>query len=231
MRLHVIFRLILICSAMLLLTASVQAEEKKIKTSNADTNHADVVCLGDSITRRGYPESLEKILGVSVSNAGVNGNTTRQALARLQRDVLSRKPKVVVLFFGANDSRLDAPKTQVSVGEYTTNLTKIVEQCQAIGAKVVLGTMPPIVPEPYFGRHPKENYDAVGGFEKHIDTYYQAALKVARDTKATSLDLHVLLQKTPQWVSEDGVHPTAEGNEIIAKLVADKVKPLLGAKP
>ena len=230
MRLNAVLRSIVVCLLVPGFVFSICADEKRSKTANTDTNHSVVVCFGDSITRRGYPESLEKMLGVSVSNAGVNGNTTRQALARLQRDVLSKKPKVVVIFFGANDSRQDAPKTQVSVSEYATNLTKIVEQCQAIGAKVVLGTMPPIVPEPYFQRHPKETYDAVGGFEKHIQTYYEAALKVARETKATSLNLHVLLQKTPQWVSPDGVHPSPEGNEIIAKLVADSVQPLLQLK-
>src|SRR5437868_298093 len=85
----------------------------------SSTNQPLVVCLGDSITRRGYPECLEKLLPVRVVNAGVNGNTSRQGLARLKRDVLSRQPDVVVLFFGANDSRLDAPKTQVALTEYT----------------------------------------------------------------------------------------------------------------
>lgn len=187
-----------------------------------------VVCLGDSITRRGYPGELEKILNVRVVNAGINGNTSRQGLARLQRDVLSLKPDVVVLFFGANDSRLDAPKTQVALDEYTANLTKIIDQCQRSHARVLLGTMPPIVAEAYYTRHPKENYDAVGGFQQHVEKYREASLKVAKSKKVPVVDLNRLLKKYPQWVTEDGVHPTTpEGNKIIAELVAEKLKPLL----
>src|ERR1043166_4008118 len=48
--------------------------------ADPETNKAVVVCLGDSITKRGYPEALEKLLGVRVVNAGVNGNTSRQGL-------------------------------------------------------------------------------------------------------------------------------------------------------
>jgi lysophospholipase L1-like esterase len=196
------------------------------RNSNSNALPAVVVCLGDSITRSGYPAELEKILKVRVANAGVNGNTSRQGLARLQRDVLSLKPKIVVLFFGANDSRLDAPKKQVALDEYTANLSKIVDECQRIGAKVLLGTMPPIIAEPYFGRHPKENYDAVGGFEKHLEKYRNAAHQVGREKKVEVLDLGKELQKYPNWVTPDGVHPTPEGNEIIAKLVAEKLKPM-----
>ena len=41
---------------------------------------AKVVCFGDSITKRGYPAELGKLLGVEVVNAGVGGNTTTAAL-------------------------------------------------------------------------------------------------------------------------------------------------------
>lgn len=208
---------------------SVRAQRVATSTgSDGSVNtNAVVVCLGDSITRRGYPGELEKILNVRVVNAGINGNTSRQGLARLQRDVLSLKPDVVVLFFGANDSRLDAPKTQVALDEYTANLTKIIDQCQRIHAKVLLGTMPPIVADAYYTRHPKENYDAVGGFQQHVEKYREASLKVAKSKNVPVVDLNRLLRKYPQWVTEDGVHPTTpEGNKIIAKLVAEKLKPL-----
>lgn len=186
-----------------------------------------VVCLGDSITRHGYPQEMEKLLGVRVVNAGIGGNTSRQGLARLQRDVLSKKPDVVVFFFGTNDSRRDWPRYQVSPEEYTANLSKIVDRCQEAGAKVLIGTMPPIVPEPYFTRHPKSSYDDVGGFEKYIESYRAAARQVGRDKKITVIDLNALLQKNPGWSTPDGVHPTPESDQLMAKLIAERVKPLL----
>src|SRR6185503_17521387 len=76
----------------------------------ADTNKPTVVCLGDSITHAGYPAELEKMLLVRVINAGIPGNTSRQGLARLEKDVLSHKPAAVVVLFGTNDIRKDAPR-------------------------------------------------------------------------------------------------------------------------
>src|SRR5688500_7586056 len=68
---------------------------------------ARVVCFGDSITRGGYPDVLAKTLGVEVANAGVNGNSSAMGLARMENDVLARKPEVVVVMFGTNDTRID----------------------------------------------------------------------------------------------------------------------------
>jgi lysophospholipase L1-like esterase len=103
----------------------------------------------------------------------------------------------------------------------------IIDRCQKVGAKVLLGVMPPIVPEPYFTRHPKETYDSVGGFETYINKYRDTARAVGKEKNVPVIDLNALLQKYPNWVSNDGVHPTEEGNKIMATLVAEKVRPLL----
>ena len=77
-----------------------------------------VVCLGDSVTgvyyhtggRRAYPEMVQVALQrlypnaqIEVFNAGIGGNTTGDALNRLDSDVLSRKPHLVTVMFGLND--------------------------------------------------------------------------------------------------------------------------------
>jgi lysophospholipase L1-like esterase len=77
-----------------------------------------IVCIGDSITGvyfhtgglRAYPEMLEIALQkiypqaqVTVRNAGISGDTTKGALARLDRDVLTHKPHLVTVMFGMND--------------------------------------------------------------------------------------------------------------------------------
>jgi lysophospholipase L1-like esterase len=207
-----------------LLPVSLAVAQSKTK------NDFTVVCLGDSITRAGYPVELEKILGVRVINAGVNGNSSREGLARLEKDVLVHHPNVVVLFFGANDGRVDAPKKYVPLVEYEKNLSTIVERCLQAGAKVILGTMPPIDPEPYFTRHVKKDFDAIGGLEKQIRDYRAAALRVGESKKIPVVDLNQLLLKESTWRLPDGVHPTEEGNRIIAQLFAKEIEPLLGTK-
>jgi len=108
-----------------------------------------VVCLGDSVTgvyyhtggRRAYPEMLELALKrlypdakVTVINAGISGNSTRNGLARLDRDVLELKPDLVTVMFGLNDM------VAVPVEEYRTNLMAIAERCRKQGAEVLFCT-------------------------------------------------------------------------------------------
>jgi len=90
---------------------------------NGSTNENDngknitLVCLGDSLTAgygaakpsevdksKSYPAYLQKKTGINtVINAGVSGDTTAQALARVDSDVLSHKPDIVIILLGAND--------------------------------------------------------------------------------------------------------------------------------
>jgi lysophospholipase L1-like esterase len=185
-----------------------------------------IVCFGDSITARGYPKILGESLGVEVVNAGVPGQTSKAALKRMKKDVLDRKPGVVVILFGTNDSRLDDPKTWVPVEEYEKNLESMIEQSRSIGAKPVICTIPPIDPAPYFKRHAKEPFEKAGGLEKVLDSYRAAAKHVAQAKDVPVVDLGQLLLKE-EWMSADGVHPTAKGDEIIAALVEKTVKPMV----
>ncbi len=188
-----------------------------------------VVCFGDSITKRGYPAELARLLGVEVVNAGVGGNTTTAALRRLQADVLAQHPTHVVIFFGTNDSRLDAPKVHVPVDRYVAQLRQMITACSALPARVVLCTLPPINPEPYFQRHAPEPFAAAGGLAAVLGTYRDAVLALGRELNLPVVDLHQLLVAHPAWLSPDGVHPTDAGNAIIARLVAEKLTPLLPA--
>ena len=62
-----------------------------------------VVFLGDSITQ-GWAEGLGLAFpGVKTANRGINGDTSRGVLIRLQEDVLALNPAAVVLLIGTND--------------------------------------------------------------------------------------------------------------------------------
>jgi acyl-CoA thioesterase-1 len=75
-----------------------------------------LVCLADSLTAghgattpgednfdKSFPSFLQKKVSIPVINAGVTGNTTIQGLVRVNDDVISRNPKIVVIGLGAND--------------------------------------------------------------------------------------------------------------------------------
>lgn len=62
-----------------------------------------VIFLGDSITQLWGDALPTAFPGVKIANRGISGDTTRGVLIRLQEDVLSLKPRAVVLLIGTND--------------------------------------------------------------------------------------------------------------------------------
>jgi len=199
-----------------------------MRTAGDETTRAKVVCFGDSITKRDYPEILGHLLGVDTVMAGVAGNSTTQALGRISNDVLAQNPDVVVIFFGTNDLRVDAPKVYTPIDKYTANLEKMIDACTQQKAHVVLCTLPPINHDVYFTRHEKEPYDAAGGLLKLIADYREAAMQVAARRKIPVVDLNHIMAQDLGWLTSDGVHPRPEGSAIIARNVAKAVGSLLG---
>jgi acyl-CoA thioesterase-1 len=103
-----------------------------------------VVALGDSntagdgiVAAAAWPATLEKMLranghDVRIVNAGVSGDTTAEALARLDQAV-PKGTGAAIVFLGRNDKRLHWP-----VARTEENIDKIVAQLRAQGVEVLL---------------------------------------------------------------------------------------------
>jgi len=190
-----------------------------------------VVCLGDSITRGAYlpdestfPAQLQQILqNATVVNAGVPGNTSTAGLLRFDKDVAPQHPQYVVLFFGTNDSVLRENGTyKVPLEKFTKNLQELITRTRALNAQPVLCTLLPILPEPYFKRHPEEIYKKEGGLEAILQRYRTATLDVGKEEKVPVVDLYTTFSNDLSLLrpAPDGVHPTAQGAQVIAREVA-----------
>ncbi|MEI8288476.1 MAG: SGNH/GDSL hydrolase family protein [Verrucomicrobiota bacterium] len=59
-----------------------------------------------------------------------------------------------------------------------------------------------------------------------MERYRAAAVKVAANRHLPLVDLNQESLNELKWLGPDGVHPTTAGNEIIARLVANALKPL-----
>jgi acyl-CoA thioesterase I len=99
-----------------------------------------IVAFGDSLTEgmgvrqdQCYPAVLEGIAGMKVCNFGNTGNTSDVGVQRLG-EVISAKPKLVIVLFGANDALQG-----VSGPVIQANLEKIVDGLHAAGIDVLLG--------------------------------------------------------------------------------------------
>jgi lysophospholipase L1-like esterase len=100
-----------------------------------------IVALGDSLTEgvgatskaTGYIGILEERLLITITNKGVRGDTTEDALKRLDRDVLSENPDIVIILLGGNDYLKKIPEQQTF-----ENLHTIITRIQEKGAVVIL---------------------------------------------------------------------------------------------
>jgi lysophospholipase L1-like esterase len=97
-----------------------------------------VVFLGDDIT-----EAWTQFFpGKPYLNRGIRRQTSGQMLLRFRQDVISLKPKVVVIQAGANDlAGFSGPATQPMIAE---NFMSMVELAKANGIRVVLASLTPV---------------------------------------------------------------------------------------
>ncbi|HEX7152634.1 MAG TPA: arylesterase [Thermoanaerobaculia bacterium] len=110
------------------------------RVKNLDSGGSAIVAFGDSLTSgygasegEDYPSRLAALVGKPVINAGVSGDTTDAAMARLDGDVLSRHPRIVIVGLGGNDFLRRSP-----IATTEANLRTIVRRIQGAGAMVVL---------------------------------------------------------------------------------------------
>lgn len=127
--------------------------------SGAQPGRSRIVCFGAStvhgnVSYNIVDELARRLPDHDLINAGVNGNTSQQALGRLPA-VLACKPDAVVVAIGANDvlvlrgSPLGSPvprdfKDRLTWDGYATNLTAIVDGLRSSGARVALMSIQPI---------------------------------------------------------------------------------------
>ncbi|MFC6647060.1 arylesterase [Granulicella cerasi] len=177
-----------------------------------------LVCFGDSITAgygidngQTYPQYLQSLLDrdgypYRVVNAGVSGNTTKDALDRVA-DVLAKSPAIVVVEFGGNDALRGLPLEQTKA-----NLASVVEQLQAANVRVALAgiTIPPDYGQQYVSRF-NAIYPAVAA--KYRVPYLPFVLKGAYGVAGS--------------MQADGIHPTTQGAAQVALNIETLVKPLL----
>ncbi len=112
-----------------------------------------IVAFGDSLTQgvgapdgEGFVAQISKRLGIPIENAGVSGDTTRDALKRVNV-ILAQNPDIVLVEFGGND-RLQG----ISEQEVFDNLRTLIGDIQRSGAFVILlGVRGGIASDPWSG--------------------------------------------------------------------------------
>jgi lysophospholipase L1-like esterase len=166
---------------------------------------AVVLAFGDSLTfgtgaseDESYPAQLEKLIQRRVVRAGVPGEVTAQALARLPAALDEHAPRLVLLCIGGNDFLRRLGNAQAE-----RNVREMVKLARGRGVAVLLiGT-----PEPGFSVSPPAFYAAIA---KEFKLPYEEAIigEVLKDRSLKS----------------DPIHPNARGYRAIAERLAETLK-------
>lgn len=193
-----------------------------------------IVALGDSITRGVRPgvtaeQTFSALLQAELNragreaevlNVGIGGERTDGGLARLERDVLSKRPDIVLVMYGTNDSYVDQGKTESRITReaYAANLRQIVKKLQAAKIKPILMT------EPRWGDAAKPN-----GAGEHpnvrLEKYLEACREVAQENALPLVDHFAAWTArnasgfdVGKWTT-DQCHLNPAGHEIVAAAI------------
>ena len=189
-----------------------------------------IVFLGDSITQagvepKGYVTLIREDLkarhadlGIEVIGAGISGNKVPDLQKRLDKDVLAKKPTVVVIYIGINDvwhGEANAANG-TSKAKFEAGLRAIIEKIQTAGARVVVCT-PSVI---------GEKGNGANALDKQLDEYSDISRKVAKDTKSGLCDLRQAFvdhlkeknkaDKEAGILTSDRVHLNDAGNRFVA---------------
>jgi acyl-CoA thioesterase-1 len=177
-------------------------ERPKLERLPAD---AIILAFGDSLTfgtgageEDSYPAQLERIIGRRVVRAGVPGEVSAQALARLPAALDEHAPRLLLLCIGGNDFLRRLGNQQAE-----RNVRDMVKLARSRGVGVMLiGT-----PEPGFSVTPPAFYSTIA---KELRVPYEVGIigQVLRDAN----------------LKADPIHPNARGYRLIAERLADQLK-------
>lgn len=196
-----------------------------------------IVFLGDSITRGGVqPKGYVTLTRAAIENerpgedikvfgAGIGGNRVPDLQKRLDSDVLTSNPTVVVIYIGINDVWHWERNKGTTQADYEAGLRDLIGRIEARGARVLLAT-PTVIGEKYDGTNPNDRL---------LEEYAAISRRVAREEGVQLIDLRkVFIDYLKQHntsnaekgvLTTDGVHLNSIGN----RLVADTMLEALGA--
>jgi lysophospholipase L1-like esterase len=197
-----------------------------------------IAFLGDSITQEGWgkPAGYVRLVmeglkanGVDAEAvpAGISGHKSDQMLARLEKDVLSKKPQWMTLSCGVNDAwhgprgvpldeamaangSFDDKVTQR--GTYQKNITAIIDRTTAAGVRPVILTATVI----------KEELD--GPLNQKVAPYNDFLRGLAKEKQIPLADLNAMCHEAIKAANKpgtnvltyDGVHMGPAGNQLMA---------------
>lgn len=182
-------------------------------------NSTTLLIVGDSLSA-GYQMSVEQSWpflltdqltkldkSTTVINSSISGDTTGNGLARLPALLEEHKPTTVLIELGANDGlRGFSPRL------IKRNLKQMISLIEAQNAQPLLMQI-----------HISPNYG-----KRYTQAFSSLYTQLSEEGELPLLPFFLEeVIKKPQWMKQDGLHPTAQAQPWIAEFMAEKLAPYL----
>lgn len=191
----------------------------------------DIIRDKKSVYHNVLKERIEKEhpeLNIEYVNAGISGNSTVDALKRIEQDVIAQNPDVAVVCFGLNDV------AGMSLDEYVSNMEQIFGTLKEHGIQVIY--MTPNMYNTYVHGDVLPNHADMAAVlarvqnENRPDLYYAEAMKKAEEYGCVVVDAYGAWKKLSEYgvdvtelLSNRLNHPTRAMHRLFADLLYEDV--------
>ncbi len=228
-------RAILWCVACLLFVAGSTAAEP-----------LRIVTLGDSITKgvrpgvteeqtyaaelqrqlraNGHPDA--EVINVGLGEEGFRSETAGRGLLRLEQDVIAKKPQIVTIMYGHNDSYVDTGQTasRIPIPRFRADLSQLVQRLRESYITPILMTPPA-----------NAEKSAPNGIGEHCNVrlaqYAEVTRQVAETLQVPLVDHYAAWAEVSksgtdlnEWTT-DGYHPNPKGHVDLATRMLPVITP------
>lgn len=171
-----------------------------------------------------FPALIDSMLaaqGVTVTSVitAHGGETTEDALDRIDRDVLSANADIVIFGYGSNDYFIwgDPPASRVSSAHFRYNCSVLFEKLAGSGTHIIALAPPPVNGVRFYQYFDSTLYEGDGGVETLRSAYADILADIAAENENVELlRLDSAFIADAQLLGFDGVHPTPDGHRFIA---------------
>ncbi|HNS79995.1 MAG TPA: GDSL-type esterase/lipase family protein [Kiritimatiellia bacterium] len=169
-----------------------------------------VYCLGDSITQGAqtpgvapYPAVLSGMIGKTCINGGIGGTTSASGVSRVNGVISSVKPGYMIIFYGHNDIYAGYSHEQTR-----ENIRYMINACRAAQVIPIVCNLNPV----YFGH---------GVFAGEVRARSDSISSVANEEGVKLANIMSAFGNDESLLSADGLHPSQEGQNVIASTLAN----------
>ena len=216
-----------------LLSADVDLAAKRVTLKTGDR----ILFFGDSLTElagneepkqhvtKGYVrivrEALAKThkgMAIEVDWVATSGHTVPDLLSRVDKDVIAKRPTIVVIQIGCNDAR------RISKDRFKAGLEKLIDKLQKADIQVVQCTLTSV----------GEKHDGTNKDDPKLEDFAQVEREVARAKKVPIIDLRKAFvahwtkynpDNQPSGIlTYDGNHFNDAGHRLVAQQMLKKFK-------